>query len=101
MAVGDIIIGITSATATFTNYQPSSGVELIVTSITGYDQIYFGQYDGTNFHGSWSQRGSGTTVGSGAAYGQMLEMKLGITNTYYFRFWSNVDRAYFSAIQTK
>ena len=101
MAVGDIIVGITSGTGVYTNYQPSSSVELIVTSITGYDIIYFGHYDGTNFTGSIAYGGGGTTVGYGSAFGQMSEMKIGITNTYYFRFQSSVSRAYFSAIQTK
>ena len=101
MAVGDIIIGITSAPSTFTNYQPSSSVELIVTSVTGQNDVNFGQYDGTNFNGIYTIASSGTTVGYGSAYGQMLEMKLGITNTYYFRFYANTSRAYFSAIQTK
>ena len=101
MAVGDIIVGLTSASVTFTNYQPSSGVELIVTSVTGRDDTFFGNYDGTNFAGINCASSSGTQVGYGSAYGQMLEMKLGITNTYYFRFYSNVGRAYFSAIQTK
>ena len=101
MAVGDIIIGLTSAPATFTNYQPSSGVELIITSITGYNIIYFGQYNGTNFNGTIAYGGGGTVVGYGSSYGQMSEMKLGITNTYYFRFNCDTDRAYFSAIQTK
>ena len=96
MAVGDIINGITSATGVYTNYQPSSSVELIVTSITGYNDIWFGNYDGTNFTGTYAV--SSSTSG---AYGQMSEMKLGITNTYYFRFQSNWTRAYFSAIQTK
>ena len=101
MAVGDIIIGLTSAVNTFTNYRPSSGVELIVTSVTGYNSVYFGQYDGTNFQGTLAYGNYGTTVGIGSSYGQMLNMKLGITNTYYFRFNSDTDRAYFSAIQTK
>ena len=101
MAVGDIIVGLTSAVATYTNYQPSSGVELIVTSVTGQNYVYFGQYNGTNFTGTYAIAFSGTTVGLGSSYGQMLEMKLGITNTYYFRFYSDTDRAYFSAIQTK
>ena len=101
MAVGDIIVGITSAATTYTNYQPSSSVELIVTSVTGYDNVIFGQYDGTNFVGTNALRNSTTTVGSGSAYGQIANMKLGITNTYYFRFYSSIDRAYFSAIQTK
>ena len=99
MAVGDIIIGLTSATSTYTNYQPSSGVELIVTSVTGYDVVRFGQYDGTNYTGTYAS--SGAATGQGSAYGQMSEMKLGITNTYYLRFYSDVNRAYFSAIQTK
>ena len=100
MAVGDIIVGIQAAGA-FTNYQPSSSVELIVTSLTGQNQyMYFGQYDGTNFNGT---RGEGNQylIGAGSAYGQMSNMKLGITNTYYFRFYSDSGRAYFSAIQTK
>ena len=101
MAVGDIIVGITSATGTYTNYQPSSSVELIVTSVTGYNTMYFGNYDGTNFYGTLGQAGSGTNVGYGSSYGQMSEMKIGITNTYYFRFFSDINRAYFSAIQTK
>ena len=101
MAVGDIIIGLTSAVSTYTNYQPSSGVELIVSSITGYNVIYFGQYDGTNFTGSIAYGGGGTTVGYGSAFGQMSNIKVGITNTYYFRFYSDDERAYFSAIQTK
>ena len=101
MAVGDIIVGLTSATSTYTNYQPSSSVELIVTSVTGRDDMYFGNYDGTNYAGTNCATSSGTQVGYGSAYGQMSEMKLGITNTYYFRFYSNNNRAYFSAIQTK
>ena len=101
MAVGDIIIGITSGVGVYTNYQPSSSVELIVTSVTGQNVCIFGQYNGTNYTGIYAYGGSGTTVGYGSAYGQMSEMKLGITNTYYFRFFSNDERAYFSAIQTK
>ena len=101
MAVGDIIVGLTSAVNTYTNYQPSSGVELIVTSITGYNTMFFGNYDGTNFYGTLAISGSGTVTGYGSAYGQMSEMKIGITNTYYFRFFSDTSRAYFSAIQTK
>ena len=101
MAVGDIIIGLTSAVNTYTNYQPSVGVELIVTSVTGYNIMYLGQYDGTNFHGTLTYGGGGTVVGYGSSYGQMSNMKLGITNTYYFRFQSDTNRAYFSAIQTK
>ena len=101
MAVGDIIIGLTSAVNVFTHYQPSSGVELIVSSITGYNNLQFGNYDGTNYVGIVAVQGSGTTVGSGSAYGQMTNMKIGITNTYYFRFTSDNSRAYFSAIQTK
>ena len=101
MAVGDIIIGLTSATSTFTNYQPSSGVELIVTSVTGQNLVYFGQYDGTNFNGISTDASGTTEIGNGSSYGQMSNMKLGITNTYYFRFFANTSRAYFSAIQTK
>ena len=99
MAVGDIIVGITSATSTNTNYQPSAGVEVIVTSITGYDSVRFGQYDGTNFTGTYAA--ATAALGYGPAYGQMSNMKIGITNTYYFRFSSDSNRAYFSAIQTK
>ena len=101
MAIGDIIVGITSATATMTNYQPSAGVELIVTSITGYDSFQFGHYDGTNFVGIVCSSTGTTNNGGGTAYGQMTNMKIGITNTYYFRFYSTSGRAYFSAIQTK
>ena len=101
MAVGDIIIGLTSALATYTNYQPSSGIELIVTSVTGQNVCIYGQYDGTNFSGTYSVRSSGTNVGLGSSYGKMSGMKIGITNTYYFRFYSDEERAYFSAIQTK
>ena len=100
MAVGDIIIGLTSATGTFTNYQPSSSVELIVTSVTAYNNVIFGQYNGTNFSGTYLLA-YGSQIGTGSAYGQMSNMKLGITNTYYFRFYSDNERAYFSAIQTK
>ena len=95
MAVGDIIIGITSATATLTNYQPSAGVELIVTSVTGYNTMQYGNYDGTNFVGIY------IPLGTNPSYGQMTNIKVGITNTYYFRFYSDSGRAYFSAIQTK
>ena len=95
MAVGDIIIGITSATATYTNYQPSSGVELIVTSLTGYGNIQYGNYDGTNFFGIY------IPLTSEPAYGQIANTKVGITNTYYFRFYTTNSRGYFSAIQTK
>jgi hypothetical protein len=95
MAIGDIIIGLTSATSTETNYQPSSGVELVVTSVTGIDEMRYGQYDGTNFSGT---RG---VTGNFSGYGTMSNMKIGITNTYYFRFKSDTGRAYFSAIQTK
>ena len=101
MAVGDIIIGLTSAVSTYTNYQPSSGVELIVSSITGFNTVRFGQYNGTNFTGTYALCASGTSVGYGSAYGQMSNIKVGITNTYYFRFYSDDERAYFSAIQTK
>jgi hypothetical protein len=94
LAVGDIIVGITSAVSTYTNYQPSAGVELIVISFSGQDNILFGQYDGTNFIGTYG-------AASTPAYGNMNNMKLGITNTYYFRFRSDNNRAYFSAIQVK
>ena len=104
MAVGDIIIGLTTAVDTYTNYQPSSGVELIVSSVTGSNTISLGQYDGTNFTGSTAryQPYFGNEVNGGnPLYAQLLDMKLAITNTYYFRFSSNAGRAYFSAIQTK
>ena len=99
MAVGDIIVGITSAVSTFTNYQPSASVELIITSITGRAEVQYGQYDGTNFVGTYAYYPPAT--GEAMAYSKMANMKLGITNTYYFRFASNNNRAYFSAIQTK
>ena len=99
MAVGDIIVGITSGVGVFTNYQPSSSVELIITSITGRSEVQYGQYDGTNFIGTYAYYLPAT--GEAMTYSKMSEMKLGITNTYYFRFASNNNRAYFSAIQTK
>ena len=104
MAVGDIIVGLTTAPSTYTNYQPSSGVELIVTSVTGKDTVIFGNYDGTNFTGSNALYTpySGTQInGANPLYAQLPNMKIGITNTYYFRFFSDNNRGYFSAIQTK
>ena len=104
MAVGDIIIGLTTAVNTYTNYQPSSGVELIVSSVTGSNTISLGQYDGTNFTGStalYQPYFYDNPSGGNELYGKIINMKLGITNTYYFRFSSNSGRAYFSAIQTK
>lgn len=104
MAVGDIIVGSTSAVNTYTNYQPSSGVELIVSSITGKNTMIFGQYDGTNFTGSTAMYLTyyyDHLNGANPLYAQLPNMKLGITNTYYFRFYSDSSLAYFSAIQTK
>jgi len=97
MAVGDIISAKTgTATNTWHYYQPSAGVEIVVTSVfsgVGHEQL-LGLYDGTNLSQSRSAYNVNFAITG-------LNTKVGITNSIYLGQYSDTDETIFSGIQTK
>ena len=99
MAVGDVISGIFKTTLAWLNFQPSSGVEIIITTVSGNGTLYFGLYNGTN--DSYMTSDSPSSNGAGMLYGNVKNIKIGITNTNYFRTYSTGTVPAYSGIQTK
>ena len=99
MAVGDVISGIFTAVLTWSNFQPSSGVEIILTAISGNGTIYFGLYNGTN--DSYSYSDSSLSSAAGMLYGNNKNIKIGITNTNYLRIYASGTVPSYTGIQTK
>ena len=92
MAVGDIIAVIVS-TINWSNYQPASGVEIMVTFSTSSngDSNHVGLTDGTIF--SYTLPSGTSTVGQ-------TNMKIGITNSVYLHQYGAAGKS-LSGIQTK
>ena len=99
MAVGDVINGIFTAVVTWSNFQPSSGVEIIITTVSGQGTVYFGLYDGTN--DSYMSSDGASSTATGMLYGNSKNIKIGITNTNYFRTYATGTVPAYSGIQTK
>lgn len=97
MAAGDIIAAI--ITAANTNFQPASGVEIVLFGV-GSNNIAsagFNAYDGTNT----SQLAIVQDVYYQGVTGPHKSEKLGITNTLYIRTNATAANYVYSGVQTK
>ena len=92
LAVGDIISQ-QSASAGALTYQPSLGVEIIITAVF--------QYNGSaHAMGLTDGAGNDSYVATGGLENQM-NVKIGITNSVYWHMSGTAYKAGFTGIQTK
>ena len=104
MVAGDIVnIQLIGVYPAGTTYQPAAGVELIVLqSLANTANTYIGIFDGAT-HAYNIVSTIAAASGNNGPYQSFLPltMKLGITNTQYYKNDSGAANKGFSAIQTK
>jgi hypothetical protein len=93
MAVGDLIVYLADNPLNYTTFQPAVGVELILTSVSGGNNMALITIDGT-----WS---SWNTIQSSANFNMGANIKAGVTNTNYIQLYTPNYDGSFTAIQMK
>ena len=104
MAAGDIVnVQVIGVYPAGTTYQPAAGIEIIVLqSLVKTGNTYVGIFDGaTHAYNMVSVIASGGSNNNPFQSYLPLSMKLGITNTEYYKNDSAAANKGFSAIQTK
>tara|TARA_R110000751_G_scaffold224404_1_gene326477 strand:+ start:215 stop:517 length:303 start_codon:yes stop_codon:yes gene_type:complete len=92
LAVGDIISDVDNSSTTLT-FQPAAGVEIMITMCGGMNLGYVGITDGVSDAVQYTQYNTALITAP--------NIKVGITNTHYFKNYTNVAGCGYSGIQIK